>query len=281
MSATIFSASSARPCVISQRGLSGSHIRMKNTMSARAAPIRKAARQPCSGSITAGSSSTIAASAPSAAPIQNEPLMQRSVQPRTRAGTNSWMVGIDRRVFAADARAGDEAEEQEAPEIPGKRGRGSRQQVDGQRDEEQLLAPKPVGEPAEKNGTEHRAGQIGAAREPHIRIGELKDGAGFERARDRTGQRHLQAIQDPGHAERHDDQRVKTAPGQPVEPGRNIGFDDGAGTGGHARINGTLADLLRRPDTARVTRSNKSAKNRVPPSIFFVRPSHEPVSRPQ
>ena len=56
--------------------------------------MRNAARQPCSGSITAGSSSTIAATAPSAAPTQNEPLITRSVQPRTRAGISSWMVEL-------------------------------------------------------------------------------------------------------------------------------------------------------------------------------------------
>ena len=67
---------------------------MKKMTSASAAPIRKASRQPISGSITAGSSSTSEPSAPIAAPIQKLPLMTRSLQPRTRAGISSWMVEL-------------------------------------------------------------------------------------------------------------------------------------------------------------------------------------------
>ena len=89
MSATIRSASAARPWVISQRGLSGNQKRMMKITSASAAPMPKQTRQPYSGSITAGSSSTMEPSAPSAAPIQKLPLTTRSFQPRTRAGINS------------------------------------------------------------------------------------------------------------------------------------------------------------------------------------------------
>ena len=56
------------------------------------APIKKADRQPKSGGINAGSSSTREAAAPIAAPIQKLPLMTRSVHPRYLAGMNSWMV---------------------------------------------------------------------------------------------------------------------------------------------------------------------------------------------
>ena len=67
---------------------------MKKITSAKVAPIRKASRQPISGSITCGSSSTSEPSAPIAAPTQKLPLMTRSVQPRTRAGISSWMVEL-------------------------------------------------------------------------------------------------------------------------------------------------------------------------------------------
>ncbi len=67
---------------------------MKKMTIASVAPLRNASRQPYSGSITAGSSNTIAPTAPSAAPIQKLPLMMRSVQPRTRAGISSWMVEL-------------------------------------------------------------------------------------------------------------------------------------------------------------------------------------------
>ena len=41
-----------------------------------------------------GSRRTIEPTAPIAAPTQKLPLMTRSVQPRTRAGTSSWMVEL-------------------------------------------------------------------------------------------------------------------------------------------------------------------------------------------
>jgi hypothetical protein len=46
------------------------------------------------GFMTVGSSRTIAATAPIAAPIQKLPLITRSVHPRTRAGISSWIVEL-------------------------------------------------------------------------------------------------------------------------------------------------------------------------------------------
>jgi hypothetical protein len=57
-------------------------------------PTKKAMRQPQAGSIMPGRSTTMERNEPNAAPIQNEPLMTRSVQPRTRAGTSSWIVEL-------------------------------------------------------------------------------------------------------------------------------------------------------------------------------------------
>ena len=54
-----------------------------------APPVKNDTRQPQAGSITSGFSNTIDMNEPSAAPIQNEPLMTKLVQPRTRAGTSS------------------------------------------------------------------------------------------------------------------------------------------------------------------------------------------------
>ena len=63
-------------------------------MTLSAAPMRNAARHPASTGSTLGSRRTIDAAAPIAAPTQKLPLMMRSVQPRTRAGTSSWMVEL-------------------------------------------------------------------------------------------------------------------------------------------------------------------------------------------
>ena len=96
-----------------------------------------------------------------------------------------------------------------------------------------LRPSRSVSQP-KNNRAEHRARQIGAAREADIGIGELQHRACLERARDRAGERHLKAVENPRDAERHDDQRMETAPRQPVEPRRDVGFDDQAIVGSQA-----------------------------------------------
>ena len=136
---------------------------------------------------------------------------------------------IDRRVFAADARARHKAAQREGGKIPGQRGRGGGDEVDRERHEEELLAADPIGEPAEEQGTEHGAREISAAGDADVGIAEAQRRAVLQRARERTGQRHLQSVEYPGDAEGSDDKRVKPAPAEPVETGGNIGFD-GAGS---------------------------------------------------
>ena len=138
---------------------------------------------------------------------------------------------VDRRVLAADARAGEEAERGEAPNVPREGRRRGRHEIDAERDEEQLLASRAIREPAEDRRTQNRAKKIGAAREADIGIAELQDGTFPERARDRSGQRDLEPVQDPRHAQRHHDQRVEPPPGQAIQPRGDIGFDDGIGAG--------------------------------------------------
>jgi hypothetical protein len=55
-------------------------------------PTTKAARQPISGSTSAGLSTISEMTAPSAPPAQKVPLMTRSVWPRRLAGISSWMA---------------------------------------------------------------------------------------------------------------------------------------------------------------------------------------------
>src|SRR5262249_44585304 len=78
--------------------------------------------------------------------------------------------GIDRGVFTADARAGEETKYRKTQHVPRQRGRGGRNEINRERDEEQPLAPEPIGEPAEAERSQHRAGQIGAAGESHIAV---------------------------------------------------------------------------------------------------------------
>ena len=94
MPAIISCASAGRPWITNQRGDSGIQKRMIKITRPSTEPMKKATRQPMSGLKRAGSRSTIEAAAPIAAPTQKLPLMTRSVQPRYRAGTSSWMVEL-------------------------------------------------------------------------------------------------------------------------------------------------------------------------------------------
>ena len=94
MSRTILSASSTLPCVISQRGLSGTRRRTRTTAIPRMAPSAKHNRQPSSSAMRAGLSSGIVRRAPAAVPSHQLPLMARSVCPRSRAGISSSMAEL-------------------------------------------------------------------------------------------------------------------------------------------------------------------------------------------
>ncbi len=133
---------------------------------------------------------------------------------------------VDRSVFAADAGAGEETKQRVARDIPRQRGRGCGREIQRERDEEQLLAADPVGEPAEAERAEHCAGEIGAAGKPDIGVGEAHRGTVLERARQRTRERHFKPVENPGDAERQHDAGVKAAPAEIVETKRDRGLDD-------------------------------------------------------
>ena len=138
--------------------------------------------------------------------------------------------------------AGEKAKQREGPEIPRQGGGGGRGQINRERDEKEFLAAEPVGQPAEEQRAEHRAGKIRAADNADVGVGELQRRACFQRARQRAGERDFEAVENPGDAERHHDEGVKPAPGQAVEPRGDVGFDDGAVQNavsrGNARDNG-------------------------------------------
>jgi len=194
-----------------------------------------------------------------------ERAVDQEIGPAAHARRDQLLDGrVDGRVFAANAGAGDEAEDEKAREIPRERRGGGRSQVDRQRDEEEFLASEPVGEPAEEQCADHGTGQIRAAREPHIRVGKVQHRARLERARDRAGEGHLEAVEDPGDAERDDDQRVKAGPRQPVEPRRDVGLDDLTGLIGmmHAADNARAADSLPRPAPTPVQATETCSRSR-------------------
>ena len=91
---TIFSASSSRPWMKSQRGLSGTCRRTIRMPTARIAPSPKASRQPHFSSMMVGSSSGMVSSEPAVAPTQNEPLIATSTRPRYLAGISSSIAEL-------------------------------------------------------------------------------------------------------------------------------------------------------------------------------------------
>jgi hypothetical protein len=143
------------------------------------------------------------------------------------AGRDQLLHGrVHCRHLAPDAGAGQEAEGRKRPEIPGKPTRQRRRAIEPDGDGEEPLAPEAIGQPPEGQGPQDRARQIDAGGEPDLLAREPEPGPFGDRARERADQRHLQAVQHPGHAERRHDQRMEPAPGQPVEPGGDIGGED-------------------------------------------------------
>jgi hypothetical protein len=82
----------------------------------------------------------------------------------------------------------------------------------------------------------NRADQVGAADEPDLGRCEMQHRALLESAGDRTGDGHLEPVENPGDAERDDYESMKPGPRQPVEPRRDIGLDNGGGVR-HASAN--------------------------------------------
>ena len=201
-------------------------MRMKKTTAPITAPVRKASRQPSSGLNKAPFRRRTATSAPSAAPTQNEPLIMRSICPRNRAGISSWIVELMAAYSPPMPQPVRKRNRKKVDAVPREAGQRGRDEVDGDGDEKQELAPKPVGQPAEEQRAEHGARQISAARDAHLRIGKMQRRACFQRARDGAGQRHLEPVEDPGDAESGDDQNVKPAPRQPLEPRGYQGCED-------------------------------------------------------
>ena len=84
-----------------------------------------------------------------AAPIQKLPLMARSVQPRTRAGVSSWMVELIA-AYSPPMPAPVKKRNSEAPKFHDS-AVAAVATIDGDGNEEQLLAAEPVGQPAEED----------------------------------------------------------------------------------------------------------------------------------
>ena len=120
------------------------------------------------------SAARIDSAAPIAVPSQNEPLMMRSTVPRTRAGISSSMAEL---IAAYSPPMPAPVKNRQIANMrnePRERGRDGRRDVERERDEEQLLAPHAVGEPAEEQGADARAGDVDRRREADLAVGDLE-----------------------------------------------------------------------------------------------------------
>ena len=226
ISATTRSASSGWPWVRSQRGLSGTWWRRKMMTRPSAAPRPNPSRQPRSTGKSTGSSSTMLASEPMAAPTQKVPLIARSAQPRTRAGISSSMAELIAEYsppIAAPVRKRKVAKLRKSHR---ERRQEGGHQVQAERDGEELLAPQPVGQVAEDQCAEDCPRQVGRAQQADLGAGEVEALRLLQDSADGADQRHFKPVDDPGDPQRGHHQPMPAAPRQAVQRRRRSGRSD-------------------------------------------------------
>src|SRR5690606_34349944 len=163
--------------------------------------------------------------------------------------------GVDGRVLAPDAEAGQEAEEEEPPGVEGERGQGGGAQVDREGDHEEFLAAPQVGEAAPEQGAGTGSGDVqGGGDAGDLAGGDGQAAAGLGQAGgDVADDGDLEAVEDPHRAEADDDRPVPAGPGQAVQAGGNARGDGASGPGprgGHGPPPRLLDDSSTRPHPA-------------------------------
>jgi hypothetical protein len=134
--------------------------------------------------------------------------------------------GVDRRVLAADARAGEESGDEEVQRRVGERGGHGRHEIEQQRDEEEPLAAVAIGQLPEEERTDARAGHVDRARGQHLARGERDPAVLLGQPRgDRADDCHLEPVEDPDRPEADDYEPVEAHPGEAVKPRRDAGLD--------------------------------------------------------
>ncbi len=129
---------------------------------------------------------------------------------------------VDRRILAADPRAREEARHEQVPGREREGGRRGRDEIDAERDQEQLLAAEAVGQLAEEECADAGAANVERRSRADLARVELDAAARLgESRRDRADDRHLEPVEDPDRPEADHDQPVEARPRQPVEPGRD------------------------------------------------------------
>jgi len=153
--------------------------------------------------------------------------VDHQVHPAADPGRNQLVDRrVDRRVLAADPRAGEEARRVEVPGGEGEGGGHGGDDVEGKRDQEQLLAPEAVGQLAEEERAEAGAADVEGGRGADLAGVERDAAAVFgQPLADAADNRDLESVEDPDGPEPDHHHPVKARPGQPVEAGRDVGLD--------------------------------------------------------
>ena len=133
--------------------------------------------------------------------------------------------GVDRRVFAADTGTRQDPEGGEAVEVPRERGRDREDEIDAERDHEELLPPEAVGQIAEEQRARAGADEVPRAGRRRLVRRQVQRVLLRQRAGDRADERHLETVEDPCDPEADDDEPVPAAPGEAVEPPRDHRID--------------------------------------------------------
>jgi bifunctional non-homologous end joining protein LigD len=143
-------------------------------------------------------------------------------------GRNELVDGrIDGGVLAADAHARHEAGDPEPVDptlgMAGRQGgEKSSEEIDPQGDHEQVPAPPLVGETAEEEGTGYLAQEVhGADGKGDVTRRQVEGLRLADQRADVTGDDDFQAVQYPGHAERHHQLGMKARPPQSIQTGWN------------------------------------------------------------
>src|SRR5208283_2939766 len=104
-----------------------------------------------------------------------EAAVDQEVSPAAQTGGNKLLdFRIDGSVFAADAGASEEAQQYETPSVPRQACSGRGQEINCKRNEKQLLASQPIGQPAEEEGAQYGASEIAASGKADLRIAQAQ-----------------------------------------------------------------------------------------------------------
>ena len=140
-----------------------------------------------------------------------EAAVDRQIDASTQPGRHEFLNGgIDRRIFAADAGTGEEAQHRKRDEARRETRRNRRARIQPERDEEQPAASVTIGQRAENDRADDRAGDVHGSGVADLRGTEAEAGGPRERAGKRADERDFESIDDPARTERRDQQRMKS-----------------------------------------------------------------------